>query len=89
MLLNGNSHGFIKPERGIRQDDLLSPSIFILWAEALVSYLNMSEEADRFHGIKLADEFSLQMKSLRYIIFYSQTIVYFYARPTPRKLKKL
>lgn len=55
VLLNGNSHGFIKPERGIRQADPLSPFIFILCAEALVSCLNSSEKAGRLHVIKLAD----------------------------------
>ena len=54
VLLNGNSHGFIRPERGIRQGDPLSPFLFILCDEALVSFLNRAEEDGRLHGIKLA-----------------------------------
>ena len=54
VLLNGNSHDFIKPERGIRQGDPLSPFLFILCAEALVSRLNNSEVLGQLHGIKLA-----------------------------------
>ena len=54
VLLNGNSHGFIKPERGIRQGDPLSPFLFILCAEALVNCLNHSEANGRINGIRLA-----------------------------------
>lgn len=56
VLLNGNSHGFIRPERGIRQGDPLSPFLFILCAEALVSKLNSSESSGSLHGIKLAEK---------------------------------
>lgn len=55
VLLNGRSHGFIKPERGIRQGDPLSPFLFILCAEALVSCLNQAEVAGCIKGIRLAD----------------------------------
>ena len=54
VLMNGNEHGFIKPERGIRQGDPLSPFLFILCVEALVSCLNEAESAGRLQGIKLA-----------------------------------
>lgn len=43
VLLNGRSHGFIKLERGIRQGNPLSPFLFILCAEALISCLNQAE----------------------------------------------
>ena len=55
VLLNGNSHGFIRPERGIRQGDSLSPFLFILCAEALVCKLNNSEGSGKLHGIKLTE----------------------------------
>lgn len=53
ILLNGRTHGFFRPERGIRQGDPMSPFIFIMAAEALVSVLNKAEEAGRLNGIKL------------------------------------
>lgn len=56
ILLNGQSHGFIKPERGIRQGDPLSPFLFILNAEALVHVLNIEETKGELHGIKLGKQ---------------------------------
>lgn len=47
ILMNGNEHGFIKSERGIRQGDPLSPFHFILCAEAL----NEAETDGRLQGI--------------------------------------
>ncbi|XP_018475855.1 uncharacterized protein LOC108847163 [Raphanus sativus] len=54
VMLNGHSHGFIRPERGLRQGDPLSPFLFILCAEALVNVLNQAESQGKLHGIKLA-----------------------------------
>lgn len=54
VLLNGTSHGFIRPERGIRQGDPLSPFLFIMCAEALVSCLNHAEEEKSIKGIQLS-----------------------------------
>ena len=53
VLLNGCSHGFIKPERGLRQGDPLSPFLFILCAEALVNCLNNSASVGNLHGIQV------------------------------------
>jgi len=53
VLLNGNSYGFIRPERGIRQGDPLSPFLFILCAEALVHIMNKAEHEGRISGIRL------------------------------------
>ncbi|KAG7552930.1 Reverse transcriptase domain [Arabidopsis thaliana x Arabidopsis arenosa] len=53
VLINGASHGFIKPERGIRQGDPLSPFLFILCAEALVHIMNKAELEGRLTGMRL------------------------------------
>lgn len=71
VLLNGNSHVFIKPERGLHQGDPLSPFLFILCAEALVSYLNSSEEAGRLHGIKLNDS----CPSIHHLLFADDSLL--------------
>lgn len=53
VLLNGQSHEHIVPERGIRQGDPLSPFIFILCAEALVHVMSRAESNDLIHGMQL------------------------------------
>lgn len=53
VLLNGRAHGFVKPERGIIQGDSLSPFLFILCAEILVSVMNNPERAGSLTGIRL------------------------------------
>lgn len=53
VLLNGHSHGFIKPKRGLRQGDPLSPFLFIMCAKSLVCSLNNAKAKGTLHGIKL------------------------------------
>ncbi|KAG7593406.1 Reverse transcriptase domain [Arabidopsis thaliana x Arabidopsis arenosa] len=53
VLINGASYGYIKPERGIRQGDPLSPFLFILCAEALVHIMNKAEQDGHLTGLRL------------------------------------
>lgn len=69
VLLNGRSHGFIKPEKGIRQRDPLSPFLFIIFAEALVNCLNQAEAAGKLNGIRLA----IVGPSVHHLLFADQS----------------
>lgn len=54
VLINGAPFGEIKPTRGIRQGDTLSPYLFLLCAEALSQMIDQAQEGDKFQGMKLA-----------------------------------
>ena len=54
FLINGSPRGRVKPSRGIRQGDPLSPYIFILCGEVLSGLCNNAQESGRLAGIQVA-----------------------------------
>lgn len=53
ILINGSPFGFVTPSRGLRQDDPLSPFLFILGTEVLSRIFNQ-ESIGLLSGIKIA-----------------------------------
>lgn len=68
VLINGEAKGNIKPTRGLRQGDPLSPFLFILCTEVLISHIKHAESISTLTGIKIARECP------RSHISYSRTI---------------
>ena len=68
IMLNGQPHGLINPERGIRQGDPLSLYLFLLVTEGLHALFKKGED-DGLQGVSL---FVLQ--DLRFPTFYLQMI---------------
>lgn len=56
VLINGEARGNIIPTRGLRQGDPLSPFMFILCTEVLISHIKQAERAKTITGIKIARE---------------------------------
>lgn len=53
-LVNGAPRGFLKPKRGIRQGDPLSPYLFVFCGEVLSRLYNRAQEKGNLFGIKVA-----------------------------------
>ena len=52
VLINGEPHGFIKPTRGLKQGDPLSPYLFLLCIEGLSAMLRKAKERHTLRGVK-------------------------------------
>ena len=51
FLINGSPRGRVRPSRGIRQGDPLSPYLFILCSEVLSGLCNRAQEDGSLKGI--------------------------------------
>ena len=51
--LNGSIFGDLKPLRGLRQGDLVSPYLFLICAEAFSSLLSRAAELKEIHGVRV------------------------------------
>ena len=54
VFINGEAKGNIMPSRGLRHGDPLSPFLFILCPEVLISHIKQAEKDQTITGIKIA-----------------------------------
>ena len=52
ILINGEPKGLIKPTRGIKQGDPLSPYLFLFYAEGLSSMIRKAVTTNKLKGIQ-------------------------------------
>ncbi|RVW29025.1 Phosphoinositide phosphatase SAC1 [Vitis vinifera] len=75
VLVNGNAKGWVKASRGLRQDDSLSPFLFILVADVLSRMLLRAEERNSLEGFRVGRN-RIRVSHLQFaddIIFFSNT----------------
>lgn len=54
VLLNGSPFGYLKSERGIRQGDPMSPTLFTIISDVLSRILTRAEHEGRISGVKIS-----------------------------------
>ena len=72
VLVNGAPSGFIKPSRGIRQGDLLSPYLFLLFPEGFLTLLRYAAHHSDIHGVSC----SRNGPSITYLLFANDSLLY-------------
>lgn len=86
ILVNGSPEGHIRPERGIRQGDPLSPYLFILCAEVLSRMMTKAMEDRSLLGVKIAN----QAPPVNHLLFADDSLFFSLANPkAARSLKKI
>ena len=72
ILINGAPKGFIKPTRGIRQGDPLSPFLFLLCIKGLHGLITQSTLRGDIHGFSL----SKGSRSLTHLLFADDSLLF-------------
>lgn len=83
FLVNGKVVGNLKPSRGLRQGDPLSPYLFLLCSEGLSSLLTRRTVEGKIHGIEVAPT-SPPISHL----FFLQMTAYFFSQQQQMNVKQ-
>ncbi|KAL3530645.1 hypothetical protein ACH5RR_009967 [Cinchona calisaya] len=82
FYLNGENIGFVRPTRGIRQGDPLSPYLFIIISEAFSNLINKACEDKRVSGLKISKNGPI------ILTFFLQMIHFYFASLQEKKYRR-
>ncbi|KAL0312259.1 UNVERIFIED_CONTAM: hypothetical protein Sradi_5625200 [Sesamum radiatum] len=72
FLLNGEQFGFLRPRRGLRQGDPLSPYLFLFCAEAFNGLIRKAEVEGRIRGVAV----SRHTSPISHLLFADDTLIF-------------
>ncbi|KAL0448870.1 UNVERIFIED_CONTAM: putative mitochondrial protein [Sesamum latifolium] len=72
FVLNGETFGLVRPSRGIRQGDPLSPYLFLFCAEALSGMFKAAESSGLIQGVRVARG----APRISHLLFADDTLVF-------------
>ncbi|KAL0355533.1 UNVERIFIED_CONTAM: putative mitochondrial protein [Sesamum radiatum] len=72
FMLNGEQFGFLRPERGLRQGDPLSPYLFLLCSEAFSNMISRTEAEGRIEGVAV----SRRAPRISHLLFADDTLIF-------------
>ncbi|KAL0338469.1 UNVERIFIED_CONTAM: putative mitochondrial protein [Sesamum angustifolium] len=72
FLLGGHQFSSIRPSRGLRQGDLLSPYLFLLCTESFSSLLQQTEQVGRIPGVSICR----RAPSISHLLFADDTLIF-------------
>lgn len=73
VVINGEAKGNIKPSRGLRQGDPLSPFLFLLCAKGFSCLIHNEERVDRRRGITV----SALAEPISHVFFADDSVLFF------------
>ena len=76
VLINGEPHGHITPSRGLRQDDPLSPYLFLMCTKALYGLIRSAANNGDVRGVSLCHN----RPKLTHLLFADDSLIFYRAK---------